>query len=102
MKIGTVMLTYGTESLTAFTACAGTLLAARPNCQIDLPFAGHGLKVRLTRSGALKLVAPGCMVVVSNYVRAAQLGQVRIVDRNGVAIDLEALLWSNEARFEIG
>ena len=96
------MLTHGLESLTARAACCGMLLAARPNCQIDLPFAGRSLKARLTRSGALKLVSPGRMVVISGYVRAAQLGQVRIADCDGRTINIKALLWSNEAHFELG
>jgi hypothetical protein len=96
------MLTHGMESLTARAACCGMLFAARPDCQIDLPFQGRGLKARLTGSGALKLVSPGRMVVISNYVTAAQLGAVRISDCDGKSIDLEALLWSDEARFEIG
>lgn len=96
------MLTHGSDSLTARAACCGMLLAARPDCRIDLPFAGRSLKARLTRSGALKLVSPGRMVVISNYVSAAQLGQVRIADSDGRTIDVETLLWSNEARFELG
>lgn len=95
------MVTH-TDNLTARAACCGMLLTARPDCRIDLPFEGRGLKARLTGSGALKLVAPGRMAVISNYVSAAQLGQVRLVDSDGRTIDVDALLWSNEARFEIG
>ena len=91
-----------TDTLTARAACCGLLLAARPDCRIDLPFEGRGLKARLTGSGALKLVSPDRMAVISNYVSAAQLGEVRLVDSDGRTIDVDALLWSNEARFEIG
>ena len=96
------MLTQEVESLTARAACCGMLLAAEPNCRIDLPFRGRRLKARITGTGALKLVSPGRMVVIKNYVAAAQLGPVRIVDSDGSQVDLEALLWSNEAQFEIG
>lgn len=95
------MLTHGMESLTARAACCGMLLAARPNCQIDLPFPARCLKARLTGNGALKLISPGRMVVISNYVKSAQLGPVRLIDCNNRAIDVDALLWSNEARFEM-